>query len=104
MADLSHYDLVPQFRRLREEVLYGDVWRQPELSPRDRSLVTCAILAALGKSEELEHHMQKAVENGVTPDELRGAVVQVALYAGWPNGVGMAKAGKAVFDGEATRA
>lgn len=86
------YEAVPQFGRLRDEVLFGDVWEQPELSPHDRSLVTCAILAALGKNAELEAHMHRAVNNGVTPDELRGLVVQVAFYAGWPCGVNTAKA------------
>lgn len=94
------YDAVPQFGRIREEVLYNDVWQQPELTPRDRSLVTCAILAALGKNAELEHHMKKAIENGVTADELRGLVVQTAFYAGWPAGVNTAKAGMSIFTDE----
>ncbi len=91
------YAAVPQLGRLRDEVLFGDVWQQPELGPRDRSLVTCAILAALGRGEELAVHMARAIDNGVTADELRGMVVQVALYAGWPCGVGAAKAGLPVF-------
>ncbi|APZ55243.1 carboxymuconolactone decarboxylase family protein [Salipiger abyssi] len=94
------YEAVPQFGRLRDEVLYNDVWKQPELSPRDRSLVTCAVLAALGKNEELRHHMGVAVENGVTADELRGLVVQVAFYGGWPCGVNAAKAGMPIFEKE----
>jgi 4-carboxymuconolactone decarboxylase len=97
MDEFEHYDLVPQFNRMRKDYLYGDIWEQPELSPRDRSLVTCAILGALGKNAELEAHMQKAITNGVTADELRGLVVQVAVYAGWPCGVNSAKAGLPVF-------
>jgi 4-carboxymuconolactone decarboxylase len=91
------YTAVPQLGRLRDEVLFGDVWKQPELGPRDRSLVTCAVLAALGKSDELTIHMKRAVENGVSADELRGLVVQVAFYGGWPCGVGAAKAGLPIF-------
>lgn len=98
MDEPSHYAAVPQFARLRRDLLYGDVWQQPELTPRDRSLVTCAILGALGKQEELEFHMGKALENGVTADELRGLVVQLAIYAGWPCGVAAAKAGLPVFE------
>ena len=94
------YEAVPQFGRLRDDVLYNDVWKQPELSPRDRSLVTCSVLAALGKNAELEHHMKLAVENGVTVDELRGLVVQVAFYAGWPCGVNAAKAGMPLFQAD----
>lgn len=91
------YAAVPALGRLRDDVLFGDVWQQPELSPRDRSLVTCAVLAARGRGAELAVHMQRAVQNGVTPDELRGMVVQVAFYAGWPYGVGAAQAGMPVF-------
>lgn len=91
------YTAVPQLGRLRDEMLFGDVWAQPEMSPRDRSIVTCAVLAATGKNEELANHMRFAVENGVTAEELRGLVVQVALYAGWPCGVNAAKAGMPIF-------
>lgn len=97
MENPDFYEAVPQFGRLRKEVLYDDVWTQPELSLRDRSLVTCAILGALGKNAELAHHMQNAVRNGVTADELRGLVVQLAFYAGWPCGVNSAKAGMPIF-------
>ena len=97
MEKLDFYEAVPQFSRLRKDVLYDDVWQQPELSPRDRSLVTCAILGALGKNAELEVHMKKAIENGVAADELRGLVVQLAFYGGWPCGVNSAKAGLEIF-------
>ncbi|AJE49141.1 carboxymuconolactone decarboxylase family protein [Celeribacter indicus] len=100
-ANARMYEAIPQLGRLRDEVLYNDVWKQPELGPRDRSLVTCAVLAALGKNEELAHHMRRAVENGVTADELRGLVVQVGFYAGWPCAVNAGKAGLALFEGEA---
>jgi 4-carboxymuconolactone decarboxylase len=86
------YESVPQLKRLREEVLMGDVWQQPELSQRDRSLVTCAILGALGRGEELKVHAKRAVANGVTVDELRGLIVQTTFYAGWPAGLGVGKA------------
>lgn len=102
MAETDFYKAVPQFGRLREEVLFGDVWEQPELSKRDRSLVTCAVLAALGKNLELEHHMARGIQNGLTADELRGLVVQVAFYAGWPCGVNAAKAGMPIFTADKT--
>lgn len=97
MSDSAHYDAIPQFARMRRDVLWGDLWKQPELSPRDRSLATCAMLAALGKNEELRHHMTLGLKNGLTADELRGLVVQVAIYAGWPCGVNAAKAGLSIF-------
>jgi len=89
------YDFVPQLKRLRDDVLYGDVWEQPELSKRDRSLITCAILAALYRTTELEHHMKHAIANGVTADELRGLATHTAFYAGWPCGL---NAGRAASD------
>ncbi len=90
MADV--YAFAPQLARLRDDVLYGDVWRQAELLPRDRSLATCAMLAALGREPELEAHMGKAIDNGVTVDELRGLVVHTAFYAGWPAAMGAGRA------------
>jgi 4-carboxymuconolactone decarboxylase len=92
------YKAIPQLDRIRSEVLMGDVWKQPEMNMRDRSLVTCSVLAALGKQEELKIHMRRAVENGVTVDELRGLVVQVTFYAGWPAGLGAGKAALDLFE------
>lgn len=86
------YKAVPQLGRLRNDVLYGDVWKQPEMSPRDRSIVTCSVLAALGRTEELQAHVRRAIDNGVTKDQLRGLAVQVAFYAGWPAGIAVATA------------
>jgi 4-carboxymuconolactone decarboxylase len=95
------YEFAPQLKRLRDDVLYGDVWEQEELSKRDRSLVTCAILAALYRTEELDNHMRNALTNGVTHDELRGLVIQIAFYAGWPCAVNAGRVGVNVLsDGE----
>jgi 4-carboxymuconolactone decarboxylase len=93
MSDMKDpYEFVPQLKRLRDDVLYGDVWEQPELSKRDRSLITCAMLAAMYRTTELEWHMRHAITNGVTPDELRGLITHVAFYAGWPCGVNAGRA------------
>ena len=78
------YDILPELKRLRDDVLYGDVWEQSDLSKRDRSLATCAMLIALYRTQELENHLQVALENGVTKDELRGLMTHAAFYAGWP--------------------
>jgi 4-carboxymuconolactone decarboxylase len=92
------YKAVPQLGRLRDQVLMGDVWMQPEMSLRDRSLVTCAVLAAQGKADEMKVHMGRAVENGVTANELRGLIVQVAFYAGWPAAIMAAKAALPILE------
>lgn len=89
------YKAVPQLARLREQVLVNDVWQQPEMSYRDRILVTCGVLAATGKLEELQVWMGRAVQHGVSLDELRGLIVQVTFYAGWPAGL---CAGRAAID------
>ena len=60
------YKAVPQLARIREQVLLGDVWKQPEMSYRDRILVTCSVLAATGKLDELKVWMGRGVENGIT--------------------------------------
>ena len=91
-------ELVPQLGEHRDEVLFGDVWEQPELSKRDRSLVTCAILAALYRTSELEGHMQRALDNGVTQDELRGLITHTAFYAGWPCAVNAGRVGLNIFE------
>ena len=92
------YAAVSQLGRLREQVPFGDVWQQSEMTPRDRSVVTCAVLAALGK---LKVRMRRAVDNGVPIDQLRGLVVRVALYAGRPCGVGAGRAGLGLFQSDA---
>lgn len=81
------YELVPQLGKLRDEVLFGDVWEQPELSKRDRSLITVAVLTALYRTDELKGHMQRALDNGVTEDEIKGLITHLAFYAGWPTAV-----------------
>ncbi|WP_226635424.1 carboxymuconolactone decarboxylase family protein [Novosphingobium profundi] len=86
------YEAVPEFERIRRTVLMGDLWEQGELPARERSLVTCALLAASNRRDELESHVAKAIGNGVTPDELRGLIVHLAFYAGWPSGLLLGRA------------
>ncbi|MGW7337326.1 carboxymuconolactone decarboxylase family protein [Streptomyces sp. NPDC054808] len=69
------------------EVLFQDVWERPGLSPRDRSLVTVSVLAALYRSEQLPYHLGVALGNGLTVEELSEAITHLAFYAGWPNAV-----------------
>lgn len=70
-----------------DRILYGDVWRDPALSPRDRSIVTVAVLVATGRTGPLAGHMGRALDNGVTPTELSGVLSQLAYYSGWPSAV-----------------
>ena len=77
-------EFAPKFVALTDEVLFGDVWERPELSKRDRSLVTVAALVALHRPEQLRFHLGRALENGVTQEELIEAITHLAFYSGWP--------------------
>jgi 4-carboxymuconolactone decarboxylase len=77
-------DIAPALAAYTDDVLFGDVWKRPDLSPRDRSLVTVACLVALYRINEMPFHMKRALENGVTRDELVEAITHLAFYAGWP--------------------
>ncbi|GJH27060.1 carboxymuconolactone decarboxylase family protein [Caballeronia novacaledonica] len=95
------YEHVPQLARIRKDVLLGDVWKQPEMAFRDRVLVTLGVLAAGGKVEEMRAWMARGVEAGLTLDDLRGLIVQVTFYAGWPAGLAAGKAALELFEAEA---
>jgi 4-carboxymuconolactone decarboxylase len=87
-------DFAPKLAELTFDVLFGDVWNRPELSARDRSLLTVAVLTAGGHTGQLGFHLGRAVENGVTREELIEAITHVTFYAGWPRGraaMGVAK-------------
>lgn len=77
-------DIAPRLTEITDTVLFDDVWRRPSLGPRDRSLVTVASLVSLYRQNELPFHLAKALENGVTRDELVEIVTHLAFYAGWP--------------------
>jgi 4-carboxymuconolactone decarboxylase len=79
--------IAPGLATLTDEVLFGDVWRRPELSPRDRSLVTISVLIATGKSAVLAGHLGRALNNGVQPSEASGLLAHLAIYCGWPSAV-----------------
>jgi 4-carboxymuconolactone decarboxylase len=79
--------LAPGLAALTDEVLFGDVWRRPELSPRDRSLVTISALIATGKPAQLAGHLGRALDNGVQAREASGVLAHLAIYSGWPSAV-----------------
>lgn len=74
----------PKLAALTDDLLFDDIWAGPELSKRDRSLITVAALVAGYRSAELRFHLPLAVENGVTKEELIGLITHLAFYAGWP--------------------
>jgi len=83
-------EVAPKLADLGENVLFGDVWERPQLSKRDRSLITCTALVALGRTEQMATHFPRALENGVTREELIEMITHMAFYAGWPAAVSAA--------------
>jgi len=90
-------DFAPKLAEVTDNVLYGDVWERPELSKRDRSLVTVAAMIALNRPDQLRSHLRIARENGVTQQELIETITHLAFYAGWPNAVTAVGVAREVF-------
>jgi 4-carboxymuconolactone decarboxylase len=90
--------VAPKLIDLSEKVLYGDVWERPGLSKRDRSLITVASLLALGRSDQLKGHLERALANGVTRDEIGELITHLAFYAGWPASMTAGRIAKQVFE------
>jgi 4-carboxymuconolactone decarboxylase len=82
------------FQRWITETAWGGVWSRPDLDRRTRSMVTIAILAALGRDEELALHMRASRNTGVTDQELREVLMHVAVYAGVPAAVAAFRSAK----------
>lgn len=74
----------PTLSAFVDNTLYPDVWGDPALALRDRSLVTVAALIAAGHRDELPAHLRRAVGNGVTREELAAAITHLAFYVGFP--------------------
>ena len=75
----------PKFAELNDDILFGEIWsREKELSPRDRSMITCSSLLTQGTFPQLESHMKLAKENGVEKEEMVELITQLAFYTGWP--------------------
>ena len=91
-------DIVPGLVELSSRVLFGEVWERPGLSKRDRSLITCATLIALGRERQLVGHLGRALDNGLTKSELSEVITHLAFYAGWPAAMTAAQVAKDVFD------
>ena len=92
-------DFDPKLAEITDNVLFGDVWERPELSKRDRSLVTVAAMIALNRPDQLRSHLRIARENGVTQEELIETITHLAFYAGWPNAVTAITVAREVFKG-----
>jgi 4-carboxymuconolactone decarboxylase len=90
-------DFAPALVGFTGETLFGRVWTRPELSPRDRSLITVACLVSGGNTAQLVNHLALAKRNGLTEAELIEAITHLAFYAGWPRAMSAMAVAKEVF-------
>jgi len=91
-------DVFPKLGELTDKVLFGDVWERQGLSKRDRSLATVTALAVIGQSEQLRGHLWRALDNGVTKEEIVELMTHLAFYCGWANAGSAALVAKRVFE------
>lgn len=96
-------DISPTLADLTDRVLFGEVWARPQLSQRDRSLVTVSALIAMNRPDQLRSHLVRARENGVTQEELIETITHLAFYSGWPNAVTAIGVARQVFANAETR-
>ena len=97
-ASLKNAD---EFSRPMQEMVtqycWGDVWNRPGLSRRDRSLLNLAMLTALNRPHEMKLHVRGAINNGLTKEEIREALLQTAIYCGVPAAMESFRVAKEVF-------
>jgi 4-carboxymuconolactone decarboxylase len=93
-------DFAPALVDYTDNTLFGDVWKRPDLAPRDRSLITVAALVTNGNTGQLTFHLQYAKDNGATEAELIETITHLAFYTGWPQAMSAMAVAKEVFRGE----
>jgi 4-carboxymuconolactone decarboxylase len=76
--------VAPYLVELSGRVLFGDIWERPGLAPRDRSLATLTVLIGKFRTEELRFHLGRALDNGITREEIGELITHLAFYYGWP--------------------
>ncbi|WP_297845124.1 carboxymuconolactone decarboxylase family protein [Pseudomonas sp.] len=90
-------EVTPQLYAYTADLLFGEVWKRNELSPRDRSLITIAALVATGQTAQMPGHFKLGPDNGLKPSEISAIITHLAFYAGWPNAMSAAGVAKTVF-------
>src|SRR4051794_35200461 len=90
--------ITPSLVQYTTDVLFRDLWLRPDLAPRDRSLVTVSALVATGQVAQINYHLNRAIDNGLTKDEAGEALGHLAFYAGWPNAFSAAPVFKEVIE------
>lgn len=95
-ADLK--SVSPAFERYTTHTVLGGLWKRPQLSPRDRSIVTLSVLIARGQTVEMPFHFRLALDNGVKPAEISEIITHLAFYSGWANATAAAVVARQIFD------
>jgi len=90
-------DIAPRLAELTDDLLFGDVWERSPLSKRDRSMITVAVVAALYRTNEMPFHIERALSNGVTREEVIELFTHLAFYAGWPSAMTGVRIARQVF-------
>lgn len=90
--------VAPKLFELIEDTVYGDLWERPELSRRDRSLITLAALVGMRQTGQMRSHMEKALDHGVTAEEVGEMITHLAIYAGFPAAISAALVAKPLLE------
>ena len=90
--------ITPSLVQYTTDVLFRDLWLRPDLAPRDRSLVTVSALVATGQVAQITCHLNRAMDNGLTREEVGEVLGHLAFYAGWPNAFSAAPVVKDVIE------
>ena len=91
--------IAPDLARYTDDVLFADLWRRPDLTPRDRSLITVAALIARGQLDQVPFYLNRAMDDGLTQTQAAEVVTHLAFYAGWPRAMSALPVLQAVFAG-----
>jgi 4-carboxymuconolactone decarboxylase len=98
-AEKMFGNFAPALVHFTDDVLFGEAWTRPQLSAKERSLITVAALTTGGNTEQLVFHLDLAKQNGATEEELIEAITHLAFYAGWPKAMSAMAVAKQVFRG-----
>lgn len=102
LAELMGEDHVPpvegEFMELTVGHVLGDIWTRPGLELRERSMITCAALVAMGKEDQLKRHLAGALNVGISREAVEEMMIHLAHYSGWPSAVNGMRVAHEVFE------
>ena len=91
-------DFNRDFQRIVTQYCWGEAWGDTTLTPRERSILNLGMIASLGRMEEFQTHVRGALNNGMTPNEIRAVLIQIAVYCGIPCGVDCFRHAKPIIE------